>query len=166
MRLDHLMRVGARHPRRHQHLHHQLVARRGGQVRRRAQPGGQRLLAAGRDPEPLLRPVLAGAVGLGQPVALQPAQRLVHLADVQRPHLAGPGLELLAQLQPVLRPLRQQRQQHVRDAHDFTMPDIMSSIILGILTPGNAGFAQPDACGSPLPRRPLRRGLQQAIDQV
>ena len=132
VRLDHLMRVGARHPRRHQHLHHQLVTRRGGQVRRRAQPVGQRLPAAGRDPEPLLRPVLAGAVGLGQPVALQPAQRLVHLADVQRPHLAGPGLELLAQLQPVLRPLRQQRQQHVRDAHDITMPNIMPDIIPGI----------------------------------
>ena len=130
------MRVGARHPRRHQHLHHQLVAGRGGQVRRRAQPGGQRLPTLGRDPEPLLRPVLPGAVGFGQPIALQPTQRLVHLADVQRPHLARPCLELLAQLEPVLRPLRQQCQQHVRDAHDFIMPDIMSSIIPGILTPG------------------------------
>jgi hypothetical protein len=27
------------------------------------------------------------------------------------------------------------------------MPDIMLSIISGILTPGNAGFAPPDACG-------------------
>ncbi len=31
------------------------------------------------------------------------------------------------------------------------MPDIMSDIILGILIQGNAGFAQSDACGSPLP---------------
>jgi hypothetical protein len=30
------------------------------------------------------------------------------------------------------------------------MPDIMPSIISGILTPDNAGLAQPDACGSPL----------------
>jgi hypothetical protein len=29
----------------------------------------------------------------------------------------------------------------VRDAHDFTMPDIMPNIILGILIRGNAGFA-------------------------
>jgi len=38
----------------------------------------------------------------------------------------------------------------VRDAHDFTMPSIMLDIIPGIHTPGNAGFAQPDAYGSPL----------------
>ncbi len=94
-------------------------------------------LAAWADRVVLLRPVLAGAVGLGQPVALQPAQRLVHLADVQRPHLAGPGLELLAQLQPVLRPLRQQRQQYVRDAHGVTMPSIMPGIILGIKMVGH-----------------------------
>jgi len=46
------------------------------------------------------------------------------------------------------------------------MPDIMSSIIPSILLRSNIGFAQPEACGSPLPRRPLRRGLQQVIDRA
>ena len=57
---------------------------------------GQLRRAGGGDPEALLRAVVAVAVGLDQPVALQPLQRRVHLADVQRPHLAGPRLELLA----------------------------------------------------------------------
>ena len=135
------MRVGTGHPRGHQHLHHQLVAGRGGQVRRRAQPGGQRLLTAGRDPEPLLRPILPGTVGFSQPVTFQPAQGLVHLTHVQRPHLTGPGLEFLPQLQPVLGSFGQQRQKDVRDTHDITMSSIMSSTILGILISDKAHFA-------------------------
>ena len=101
--LDHVVHVGAGHPHRHQDLHHQLIARRRGQVGWRAQPGGQLGRPVLGDPEALLRPLVRVVVGLDQPVALQPLQGLVHLAHVQRPHLAGPRLELLAQLQPVLR---------------------------------------------------------------
>jgi len=40
----------------------------------------------------------------------------------------------------------------MRDAHDITMSGIMPSIIPGILTPGNAGFAPPGTCGARYPR--------------
>ena len=46
--------------------------------------------------------------------------------DVERPHLAGAGLELLAQLQPVLGALAEQGQQGVADAHSFTGPWTLS----------------------------------------
>ena len=70
------------------------------------------------DVEALLRAVLGRVVGLDQPVALEALQRRVHLPDVERPDLTGPGLELLAQLQAVLRTLAEQGQQGVPDAHD------------------------------------------------
>ena len=79
-------------------------------------------------PEGLLRAVLAGVVGLDEPVALEPLERRVHLAGVQRPHLAGAGLELLAQLQPVLGSLAQQGQQRMADRHALFL-----GIILGML---------------------------------
>ena len=85
--------------------------------------------AGRRDPETLLRAILAVAVGLDQPVPLQPLQRGVDLADIQRPDLAGPRLELFAQLKPVLGPLGEQREQRVPDAHVITL----SSSILGIV---------------------------------
>ena len=64
-----------------------------------------------------LRTLLVDVIGLDELVPLEPLQRRVHLADVERPDLAGPGLELLAELQPVLRSLAQQRQQCVSNAH-------------------------------------------------
>ncbi len=129
MDLENLRHVDAGHPERHQHLDDQLVPRRRGQVGRGAQPVGQLILACGRDPVALVLAVLAGAVGLDEPVTLKPLQGRVHLADVERPDLAGPGLELLAQLEAVLRALAEQRQQRVRDAH--RVPRF--SIILGIV---------------------------------
>jgi len=132
MDLDDLMHVGAGHPERHQHLHHQLVPRRGGQVRRGTQPRGQLGQALAGDPEGLLRAVLRLVVGLDQPVPLQPLQRRVHLADVERPDFAGARLEFLAELQPVLRPLAEQRQQRMPDAHVGIPFSSMPGIILGI----------------------------------
>ena len=83
------------------------------------------------DPEALLRAVLAVTVGLDQPVPLEALQRGVDLAHVQRPDLTGPRLELLPQLQPVLGPLTEQREQGMPDAHVITL----SSSILGIVAP-------------------------------
>ncbi len=121
-----------------------------GQVGRRAQPAGQLLGAVGGDPEPLLRAGIGVVVGLDQAVALQPLQRRVHLPDVERPHLAGARLELLAQLQAVLRALAQQRQQRMPDAHDVTALDIMLGSILSIIS-----LRQPSRL--PLPVRRRRR---------
>ena len=45
-------------------------------------------------------------------------QRRVDLPNVERPHLPGPGLELLSELQAVLWPFAQQRQQRVTYAHE------------------------------------------------
>ena len=70
------------------------------------------------DVEALLGTLLGGVVGLDQAVPLQALQRRVHLPDVERPDLAGAGLELLAQLQPVLGTLAEQGQQGVADAHE------------------------------------------------
>ena len=72
---------------------------------------------------------VVGAFGLDQPVALQPLQGRIDLAHVQRPHLACPGLELLPKLQAVLRPLAQQSEQGVPDAHDDERISIMRSSI-------------------------------------
>ena len=133
MRLDHLVHVDAGHPPGDEDLHDQLVARRQAQVRRRAQPGGELALAIGGDPEVLLRTLLGRVVGLDEPVPLEPLQRGVHLADVERPDFAGPFLELLAKLQAVLRALAQQREQGVPHAHGM-QPRIILSILLAMLT--------------------------------
>ena len=96
---------------------------RGGEARSggvRSQPASS-AGAVGGDPEALLRAVIPVIVRLDQAVTLEPLQRRVDLADVERPDLTGPRLELLAQLQPVLGPLAEQRQQRVPDAHDVTV---------------------------------------------
>ena len=126
---DDLVRVSARHPQDNQHLHHELVARRRTQAGRRAQPRGQLPLAIGGDPEGLLRDLLAAAIGPGKTVALQPLQRRADLAHVQRPDLAGAVLELLAESQPVLGSLAQQRAY----PHEPSILDIMPSSILSIV---------------------------------
>src|ERR1700722_11458045 len=66
------------------------------------------------------------------PPAVIRLQRLVDLPHVQRPDLAGPGLELLAKLQAVLGTLAQQREHRVADTHDLPLLDIMSSNLLSI----------------------------------
>ena len=71
--------------------------------------------------EALLGALVGGVVGLDQPVALEALERRVHLPDVERPHLAGAGFELLAQLQAVLGALAEQGQQGVTDAHTSSL---------------------------------------------
>jgi hypothetical protein len=115
--LDELVHVDPGHGQRDQHLDDQLVTGWRPGVGRGAQPLGE-LSAAGRgDPEALLRAVALRVVGLDQPVALQALQGGVDLPHVERPDLAGPGLELLPKLQTVLRALAQQGQQRVPNAH-------------------------------------------------
>ncbi len=99
-----------------EHLDDQLVPRRRRHVRGRAEPGLEFLGPRRGQREHALR---AGAVvvGVDEPVALEPLEGRVDLPDVERPHLAGAVLELLSELQPVLRPLAQQREQRVADAH-------------------------------------------------
>src|SRR6185369_12177114 len=84
------------------------------------------------DAEALLRTGFAVIVGLDEPVALQPLQGRVHLADVERPDLARPRLELRPQLKTVLGAFAQQRQQRVADAHGVIQLDIMLGMILSI----------------------------------
>ena len=126
--LDHVVGVDAVHAGCHQHLHHDLVARGCREVWRRAQPQAQLVLAGIGDAEVLLGPRLAVLVRGDQAVALEALQGRVHLPDVEGPHVAGLGLELVAQLQAVLRALAQQGKQRVSDTHGLE-----SSIILSIL---------------------------------
>ena len=87
VRLDHLTHVHAGQLPGHQDLDDQLIARRQAQVQRCPQPRGKLLLARGRDPEALLRPVGVGGVSsrFDQPVALESLPRAVNLADVEGP---------------------------------------------------------------------------------
>ena len=98
---------------------------------RSPQPGVELVVAGSGDPERLLRALGRDVVGLDESVALEALQRRVHLADVQRPHLAGPLLELLAQLEPVLRPLGKQRQHGVTHAHGLALSGSILDILLG-----------------------------------
>ena len=65
--------------------------------------------------------------------SLESLQRRVHLAHVQRPDLARSRLELLAELEPVLRALAQQREQSVPHAHRLMSCRMKLRIILSIL---------------------------------
>ena len=71
--------------------------------------------------KPFWGPSSVDVVGLDEAVPLEALQGRVHLPDVERPHLAGAGLELLPQLQPVLGTLAEQGQQGVPDAHDLAL---------------------------------------------
>ena len=83
-----------------------------------------------RETEPLLRALLGIVVGFDQPVALEPLQRGVHLADVEGPDLAGPGFELLPQLETVFGAFAQKAQQGVPDAHDsFAFVSILGILL-------------------------------------
>src|SRR4029077_16084732 len=108
-------------------------------------------------PGALLRAVLAVAVGLHQPVPLEPLQRGVDLADIQRPDLTGPRLELFPQLKPVFGPLAEQREQRMPDAH--TIP--LSSSILGIVLdrPRHGTPVNPPICPPARPPSGSGRGV-------
>ena len=130
MDLDHLVHVDAGQPQGDQDLDHELVAGRRGEVGRGAQPLRQFVRTLRGDVEPLLGTVLVGVVGLDQAVTLEALQGRVHLPDVQRPDLTGPGLEFLPELQPVLRTLAQKGQQGVADAHERSFRSSILSILL------------------------------------
>ncbi len=125
--LHHLVHVDAGQSERHEDLDDELVAGRRGEVGRGAEPLGELDRTVLGDVEALLRALLGGVFGLDEPVALEPLQRRVHLPDVERPHLAGAGLELLAQLQAVLRTLAEQGKNGVADTHE--QPLIRSRIL-------------------------------------
>ena len=115
-----------------QHLDHELVARRRNEVRWGAKPVGQLVVASGRDPVPLLRSLAFPVVGLDESVPFEALEGRVDLPDVERPHLAGPRLELALQPQAVLRPLTQQGKEGMGDAHEWLHGDSILSTIPGI----------------------------------
>ena len=82
-------------------------------------------------------PASSALVGLDQAVALEALEGRVDLADVQRPDLAGAGLELLAELEAVLRSFAQQGQQGVADAHRGCSGVYIPGSIRSILTCAN-----------------------------
>ena len=94
--LDDVVHVDVRQARRHQHLDHEFVPGRFRQVRWRPQPSRELFLTEFGDAVVLLTLVFFDVVRMGQPVAFEPLERRVDLADVERPHLAGARLELLA----------------------------------------------------------------------
>ena len=79
--------------------------------------------------EALLGTLVGRVLGLDQPVPLKALEGRVHLPDVERPHLAGAGLELLPQLQAVLGTLAEQGQQGVTDAHVLSLRCSILSIL-------------------------------------
>ena len=115
-----------------EHLDHELVAGRRLELGRGAKPLGQRTLAGGRDPVALPRSLAFPVVGLDEPVAFEALQRRVDLPDVERPDLARPRLEFVLEPQAVLRPVREQRKEGVRDAHEPLALNNIRSTILSI----------------------------------
>jgi hypothetical protein len=68
-------------------------------------------------------------VRFDESVALEALQRRVHLPDVERPHLAGARLELLLQLEAVLRAFAQQGEDCVANTHRDTRSLIIRSMV-------------------------------------
>ncbi len=143
MHLHHIVDVDTRQLERDQDLDHEFVPGRGGEVGRGAQPLGQLRLTLLGDVEALLRAVVGRVVGFDEPVPLEALQGRVHLPDVERPHLAGPGLELLSQLKAVLRALTQQRQQGVPNTHQVLRLLSILSILLDSSTSVQSHTAWP-----------------------
>ena len=131
--LHDVVHISPGHPQADQHLDDKLIPRRRDVAGRGAKPAVQLGTPGRGDRKPLLRPRLALVVGLHQPVALEALQGDVHLPHIQRPHLAGPLLELLLQPQAVLRPLAEQGQQGMPDAHRPSQTLIITISILVIL---------------------------------
>jgi hypothetical protein len=131
-----------------EHLDDQLVPGRACEVRRCPEPGGELVGAGAGDPEDLLRAGPLRTDGLDEAVTLEPLEGQVDLADVQRPHLAGPGLELLPELQAVRRSLAQQSEQRMPDAH-MRCPAALD--ILGSLL-GISSSARGHRCVAPAAR--------------
>src|SRR5262245_21744381 len=95
--LQDLVNVRPGHLEGDEHHYHELVARRRNQVRRRAQPVRELAVAGRGDPVPLPRALALSVVALDEAVPFETLERRVDLADVERPDVAGPGLELALQ---------------------------------------------------------------------
>ena len=115
---------------RDQDLDNEFVPGRGGEVGWSAQPFAQLRLTLLGDVEALLPAFVDRVFGLDEPFPLEALEGGVHLPDVERPHLAGSGLELLSQLKAVLRTFTQKRQQSVTDTHEVTQWVSILSIVL------------------------------------
>src|SRR4029453_17943740 len=113
-------------------MYNKPVGRGRYEVRRRAKPVGELPAAGGGDPVPLLGALAFLVVGLDESVPLEALERGVDLPDVERPDLARPRLELVLQPQAVLRPLAQQCEQGVGDAHERLHDANIPSSILRI----------------------------------
>ena len=72
-----------------------------------------------RDP-PVHMTLLVDAVLLNEPVAFEAFERVVDLADVERPRRAGAPVELGSQLIPVAGPLIEDRQEALAHRHRFS----------------------------------------------
>src|SRR5262245_40408793 len=107
MPLQDLLDVGSGDLQRDEHLDPELVARGRDELRWRAQPVAELTRPFASDPVALLRALAFAVVGLDESVTFEALQRRVHLADVQRPHLAGARLEFVLQPETVLWPVAQ-----------------------------------------------------------
>src|SRR4029079_1829110 len=116
MRLHELGDVHSRYSQRDEHLDDELVTGWRG-VGGRPQPFLELGAPRGRDPKVLLRTGGVAPVGLDERISLEPLEGRIYLADVERPDVAVSGFELVAELEPVLRPLAQQGEQGVTHAH-------------------------------------------------
>ena len=132
--LDDLVHVHPGHTQSREDLYHELVPWGRYEGRRCAQPPGQLLHALGRDPEALMALVVAGPLAGDKAVALETLEGRVHLPDVERPDVAGARLELLAELEAVLRPLAQEGEKCVPDAHEVDFRPNILSILLSSLS--------------------------------
>ena len=127
--LDDVVHRDAANTQRSEDLDHELIARRRGHVRRRIEPVGELLGPCLSDVKPLLRTLLLGFVGFHKSIALESLQRRVHLADVERPHFAGARLELLLELEAVLRAFTEEGENGVPDTHCAARSLIILSMV-------------------------------------
>ena len=67
---------------------------------------------------------LVGVSALDEAVALQALERVVDLADVERPGRAGTAVELGAQLIPVARALVEDGEEALTNGHGISFPGI------------------------------------------
>ena len=140
--LHDVVHISPGHPQADQDLDDKLIPRRRDVAGRGAKPAVQLGTPGRGDRKSLLRPCLALVAGLHQPVALKALQGDVHLPHIQRPHLAGPLLELLLQTQAVLRPLAEQGQQGMPDAHRPSQTLIITVSIIVIVRTASAGASR------------------------
>ena len=98
---------------------------------------GQLAVACRGDPISLPRPLAFPVAGLDESVPLEALESRVDLPDVERPDLARPSLELALQPQAVLRPLAEQGEKGMRNAHGLLSSVVILSTILSMTSLSN-----------------------------